>query len=76
MFEPDLYGYGRDHAAGRILELFVLPVFVVLALAGLIYERTWLQTFFSSKLLVLLGNASFAFYLVHISYVNLKLRQW
>ena len=76
LFEPDLYGYGRDHAAGRILGLFVLPVFVVLALAGLIYERTWLQTFFSSKLLVLLGNASFAFYLVHISYVNLKLRQW
>lgn len=76
LFEPDLYGYGRDHAAGRILELFVLPVFAVLALAGLIYERTWLQTFFSSKLLVLLGNASFAFYLVHISYVNLKLRQW
>jgi peptidoglycan/LPS O-acetylase OafA/YrhL len=27
-------------------------------------------------LLVLLGNASFAFYLVHISYVNLKIKDW
>ncbi len=76
LFEPGIYGYGRDHTMGMIVQLFVLPVFVVLALAGLIYERTWLQTFFASKTLVLLGNASFAFYLVHISYVSLKLREW
>ena len=48
----------------------------VLALAGLMYERTWLQRFLGSRALVLLGNASFAFYLVHISYVNLKLKNY
>jgi peptidoglycan/LPS O-acetylase OafA/YrhL len=26
--------------------------------------------------MVLLGNASFAFYLIHISYVNLKIKSW
>ena len=58
-----------------ILQLLVLPVFVAIALAGLIYEETWLQKFFESKVMVLLGNASFAFYLIHISYVNIKLRE-
>lgn len=75
-FEPDRYAQGTDHPIGMLLHKTVLPLFIALALAGLIYERTWVQKFFSSRLLVLLGNASFAFYLVHISYVNLKIKDY
>lgn len=76
LFQANTFKQGSDEAGGMILQLLVLPFFVVMALAGLIYEKTWLQKFFGSKVLVLLGNASFAFYLIHISYVNIKVKQW
>lgn len=75
LFQPNIFTQGSDETGGMILQLLVLPVFVATALAGLIYEKTWLQKFFASKILVLLGNASFAFYLIHISYVSIKLRE-
>jgi peptidoglycan/LPS O-acetylase OafA/YrhL len=75
-FQPDKFHHGADNILGRLIQNLVLPVFTVMALAGLIFERTLLQRFFSGKLMVLLGNASFAFYLVHISYVNLKIKSW
>ena len=75
LFQSNIYTDGINHPVGILLHKIALPFFVVLSLAGLIYERSWLQWFFSSRLLVLLGNASFAFYLVHISYVSLKLRE-
>lgn len=74
LFQPDIFHHGTDHPFGWFLHAFVLPVFMVLALAGLISETTWLQRFFASKILILLGNASFAFYLIHISYVNIRLK--
>jgi peptidoglycan/LPS O-acetylase OafA/YrhL len=73
-FQPDMFHHGTDHPVGLILHTFVLPLFIVLALAGLISENTYLQRFFASRVMVLLGNASFAFYLIHISYVNIRLR--
>lgn len=76
LFEPTMYAQGTDIAAGRAIELLVLPVFVVIALAGLIQENNWFKRFLASRFVVLLGNASFAFYLVHISYVSLKLRDF
>lgn len=76
LFQPTPLSQGDEVAGGLVLQNIVLPVFVAIALAGLIYEKTWLQKFFASKPLVLLGNASFAFYLIHISYVNIKLRQF
>jgi peptidoglycan/LPS O-acetylase OafA/YrhL len=76
LFQSNTVAHGADHPGGMILQYLVLPVFVAIALAGLIEERTLLQRFFASRLLVLLGNASFVFYLVHISYVNLKLKQY
>jgi peptidoglycan/LPS O-acetylase OafA/YrhL len=75
-FQKDIYSHGNERPGGLLLHHLVLPGFVVLALAGLMYERTWLQRFFASRPLLLLGNASFAFYLVHISYVNLKLKEY
>lgn len=76
LFQPNVSAHGSDQVGGMILQLLLLPVFVAMALAGLIYEKSWLQKFFSSRVLVLLGNASFAFYLIHISYVNIKVKQW
>lgn len=74
-FQPDMYKQGTDVFAGKLIEMLLLPVFVVLALAGLMQERTFFSRFLSSRVMVLLGNASFAFYLVHISYVSLRLRE-
>jgi len=76
LFQANTFKHGSDETGGMILQLLVLPFFVAMALAGLIYEKTWIQKFFRSKVLVLLGNASFAFYLIHISYVNIKLKAW
>jgi peptidoglycan/LPS O-acetylase OafA/YrhL len=73
-FQPDIYHHGTDKIAGRLLHIFILPFFIVMALAGLITERTTLQRILASKIMMLLGNASFAFYLIHISYVNIRLR--
>jgi peptidoglycan/LPS O-acetylase OafA/YrhL len=76
LFQHTVYEQASDHAGGMLLQKIVLPFFTVIALAGLMYERTWLQRFFASRLLVLLGNASFAFYLVHFSYVNMKMKDY
>lgn len=74
LFQPDIFHHGTDHIVGWVLHTFILPIFIVLLLAGLINEKTKLQTILKSKLFILLGNASFAFYLIHISYVNIRLR--
>jgi peptidoglycan/LPS O-acetylase OafA/YrhL len=74
-FQSAQFEHGTEQPGGLMLHVFLLPFFIMLALAGLIYERTWLQRFFSTPALILLGNASFAFYLVHISYVSIQLRK-
>ena len=74
LFQPDIFHHGTDHLVGWGLHTFILPVFIALLLAGLINEQTKLQSILKSKLFILLGNASFAFYLIHISYVNIRLR--
>lgn len=74
LFQPDIYKHGVDHPIGYAISVSLLPLFTVLLLAGLISEASLLQRFFSSKIMILLGNASFAFYLIHISYVSIKLR--
>jgi peptidoglycan/LPS O-acetylase OafA/YrhL len=76
LLEPNIYQHGTDVAAGLALRNIVLPCAVVILFYGLIIESTWLQWLLSTKLMVLLGNASFVFYLIHINYVNQKLRGW
>jgi len=73
LFQKNIYTCGTDTASGMLLHTFILPLGIVLAIAGLMIEKTWLQKLFATRLFVLLGNASFAFYLIHISYVNLKI---
>ncbi len=73
LFEPDIFNHGTDHPAGLVLRNLVLPFFVSLFLWGLITERTLVQKILGSKLLVLMGNASYIFYLIHIGIINAKL---
>jgi peptidoglycan/LPS O-acetylase OafA/YrhL len=75
-FQKDMFDHGYTHPMGMILSKTILPISMAILLAGLMEEDTWLNKFLGTKLLVLLGNASFAFYLVHISYVNLKIKDW
>jgi len=75
LFQKNIYSQGVDHPVGMMIHNFVLPFFISIFLAGLIFEKTFIQKVFASKIMVLLGNASFAFYLIHISYVNVKLKE-
>ena len=75
-FQETRVDHGTNHWQGKLLFFGVLPIFIVLLFQGLITQRTYLQRFLSSKIMVVLGNASFAFYLIHISYVNLKIKSW
>jgi peptidoglycan/LPS O-acetylase OafA/YrhL len=72
--QPDIFHHGYDTVMGSLIQYIIVPFFAIIWFYGLIEERTWMQQLFSSKLFVLLGNASFAFYMVHISYVNLRIK--
>ncbi len=73
LWEPDVYHHGTDKPFGLALRNLVLPFSVALFLWGLITEKTLLQRILGSKLLVLMGNASYVFYLIHIGYINKRL---
>lgn len=72
IFEKDVYDLGTEHIPGLIIRNLLLPVFIALFLYALIIETTWLSKILSTQMAVLLGNASYIFYLVHIGYVNRK----
>ncbi len=75
-FQTNRIDHGVNHWQGMVLYVTVLPVSILLLIQGLITQRSLWQRFLSSRIMVILGNASFAFYLIHISYVNLKLKSW
>lgn len=75
LFEKNIYVSGDETVPGMILHALILPFGIAFIIAGLMTEKTWIQKFFGSRFLVLLGNASFTFYLIHISYVSIKIRQ-
>ncbi len=76
LFQKSRVDHGTNNWEGKMIFFTFLPICVVLLFYGLMYQKTILQRFLASKILVQMGNASFAFYLVHISYVNLKLKQF
>ncbi len=76
LLEPTIYKHGTDTPAGLAIRNILFPFAVALFLYGLITERTWIQRLLSTKMFLLMGNASFIFYLVHIGYVNTELRGW
>ncbi len=73
-FQNDVFKHGYEHPVGRLIFILILPLFISIFIIGLIQEKTHIQKILSSKFLMLLGNASYAFYLIHISYVNIRIR--
>jgi len=61
------YMYGLYHPAGIAVNNLVLPVFVAAFYWGLIRERSWVRSAFSTRMADLLGRSSYAFYLIHIN---------
>lgn len=49
---------------------FIFPLIVACFFYGLIYERSWVQRFFASGPVELLGKSSYAFYLIHIGLIG------
>ena len=75
-FQPDIFHHGFDTTIGSVLQYTLIPLFAIIWMYGLATEQTLMSKIFASRPMILLGNASFAFYLVHISYVNLRVQGW
>lgn len=72
-FQTNIYDQGTTHLWGILIRNIVLPIAIAFFLWGLITERTLLSRALSTRLAILLGNASYVFYLVHFGYVNRRL---
>lgn len=70
LFEKELHTHGIDTLPGLLIRNLVFPFAAACFLYGLASERTWLGWLMGSRVFVLLGNASFVFYLAHIGYVS------
>lgn len=66
-------GAGVEHATrtvqGLMINNLLFPSAVVIFFYGLIYERSWVERFFASRPIELLGKSSYAFYLIHAGFV-------
>ncbi|HET6253363.1 MAG TPA: acyltransferase [Puia sp.] len=65
-FGPHYYSPGTNTVAGILVRNLLLPPCIALFIYGLITERNRFQQLLGSRLFVLLGNASYIFYLLHI----------
>ncbi len=61
---------GMHHWPGLLLHHFLMSVSGFIWLAGLIGEKTIFSKILSTRLFLVLGNASYAFYLIHIGWVR------
>jgi len=61
---------GTSSWIGLFMHHTLLPFCIFIFLYGLIYEDTFLSQLLSVRLLLLLGNASYAFYLLHFGKVQ------
>src|SRR5690606_11595116 len=65
---PDVL-YGLDTPYGLFANNVILPVFVAFLIYGLIAEQTMIRKWLSYPFVNLLGRSSYAFYLVHKSFI-------
>lgn len=54
----------------------VFPLAVILFLAGLLLEKSWLSIFLSSSLMGLLGRSSYAFFLIHTGIFAMAIQRY
>lgn len=58
--------HGRDHPLGALAMFTLFPALVAVVFYGLLTERSRLATWLGSRPAVLLGGASYSFYLLHL----------
>ena len=75
-FARNNFVHGVEFWQGRLIHELFLPVAIVVFFWGLMSEKTWVSRILSTRFFVLLGNASFVFYLIHLSYFNMKLKSY
>lgn len=75
-FARNNFIHGVERWEGRLIHELLLPVAIALFFWGLMTEKTWVSKILSTKTAILLGNASFVFYLIHLSYFNMKLKSY
>ena len=68
LFAPDIFSPGTNNLAGVIIRNLLLPVFIFIMIYGLITEINWFQILLSSRVFMILGNASYIFYLMHLNF--------
>ncbi len=76
LFQKQLYTTGGEAIGGAVIRNTLFAFSMMIFINGLITERTWISRLLSTKLLVVLGNASFIFYLAHLKVVNNFLWNW
>ncbi|MFY1046933.1 acyltransferase family protein [Chryseobacterium sp. GP-SGM7] len=75
-FARNNFVHGVERWEGRLIHELLLPAGIVVFFWGLTTEKTLISRILSSKFFILLGNASFVFYLIHLSYFNMKLKSY
>lgn len=65
-FQSTAYRYGIFTLPGLLIANFLLPISITIFFYGLITEQTIIKNTLSTKLFILLGESSYAFYLIHI----------
>jgi peptidoglycan/LPS O-acetylase OafA/YrhL len=63
--------FGFFHPLGLGLHHVILPFAIGTFILGLVEEKTLISQFLSTKLMILLGNASYVFYLLHIGFLEM-----
>jgi peptidoglycan/LPS O-acetylase OafA/YrhL len=68
--------YGVHTFPGLIVNNFFLPIAIIIFFRGLIFENTFISRAFSSSLGQLLGKSSYAFYLIHVGFIEVGLHKF
>lgn len=69
-------GYAVSEWAGLFCNNISMPAGITLLLYSLIYQKSVLQKFLSSRQMVALGNATYSFYLLHLSFLSDWIRKY
>ena len=62
--------YGLFTYQGIFINNILLPIPIAILIGGLLYKSDFLHPTFSSKIMVILGKSSYAFYLIHLGFIN------
>jgi peptidoglycan/LPS O-acetylase OafA/YrhL len=73
---PSNFYDGRLHLGAIALNNLMFPIGVLLLLAGLLAERSWLRAALATKLMQALGRSSYFFYLFHVGLFSIWWNAW